>query len=160
MPNVFSDIDQKLKRQRKKNKNECAQLQRRDHSCLISPCTVTAEYNVWNREFSCFLNIRCSTFFLRVHKWEEFSRLQTDSFWLASPSERSELPECSCSLKSLCPREHNAEVCLAHWPSLSVMQYSWQHTHIIFRRKRPWMPPQIKLQLDIFYYVPLWAPCL
>lgn len=93
-------------------------------------------------------------------QWEESRRLQADSFWLASPSERSELPECSCSLKSLCPQEQNAGVCLARRPSLPVMQYSWQHTHIIFRRKRPWMPPQIKLRLDIFYYVALWAPCL
>lgn len=51
-------------------------------------------------------------------QWEESRRLQADSFWLASPSERSELPECSCSLKSLCPQEQNAGVCLARWPSL------------------------------------------
>lgn len=83
-------------------------------------------------------------------QWEESRRLQADSFWLASPSERSELPECSCSLKSLCPQEHNAGVCLARRPSLPVMQYSWQHTHISFEESAHECLPKSSCDLTFF----------
>lgn len=84
-------------------------------------------------------------------RWEEFRRLRADSFRLASPSESGESFQSAAARSNLSvPRNI---VCLARRPSLPVMQSTWQRTHIIFRRKRPWMPPQIKLRLDIFYYV-------
>lgn len=156
----FSDIDQKLKWQMGGKKHEkCT-------AATWSSPLVNIAMNSHRRtsylKQSIFLLFEYTLrhFVPESAQWEESRRLQADSFWLASPSERSELPECSCSLKSLCPQEQNAGVCLARRPSLPVMQYPWQHTHIIFRRKRPWMPPQIKLRLDIFYYVALWGPCL